>query len=197
MGHGGILRLGGLRRRGRDARNVGAPDPRVKPGLACPALGEPFGYDEAVIALRGALVETTAQARAFAIRARGRPALISARSWAELAEIEALLARDIQDCLRLELHVDPWPMMVRIRAGLRGLSTALAPEPRLLERLLPDSSQHPVEQWRQAAPQLEASLWPLFVSRTQHLANAAALALNEPHPYPALFWHAARREFRR
>ena len=159
-------------------------------------MAEPFGYDEAVIALRGALVETAAQARAFAIRARGRPALVSTRAWAELAEIEALLARDIQDCLRLELHVDPWPMTVRIRAGLRGLATALASEPRLVERLLTEATHHPALQWRQAAPQLEASLWPLFVARTQHLANAAALALNEPQPYPALFWHAARREFR-
>lgn len=159
-------------------------------------MAEAFDYDEAVVALRGALAETAAQARAFAIRARGRPALVSARSWAELAEIEAHLARDLEDCLRLELHVDPWPMTVRIRAGLRGVLTALASEPRLVERLLTGAADHPVERWRRAAPQLEASLWPLFVSRTRHLANAAALALNEPQPYPALFWHANRREFR-
>ena len=75
-------------------------------------------------------------------------------------------------------------MAVRIRAGVRGVLTALASEPRLVERLLADSARHPVEEWRRVAPQLEASLWPLFVSRTRHLANAAALALNEPQPLP-------------
>ena len=159
-------------------------------------MGEEFSYDDAVAALRDSLVEAAANARGFAIRARGRPKLLSARAWAELAQIEALLARDLVDCLKLELHEEPSSPFREMVALLRGLWRALISEPALVRRLYRDASQHPVEAWRAAAPQLEASLWPFFAARTRHLANTTALALNEPQPWPALFWHPARREFR-
>jgi hypothetical protein len=159
-------------------------------------MGEEFSYDDAVAVLRHALLDAAANARAFGIRARGRPQLLSARAWAELAQIEALLARDLTDTLKLELHEEPWSPFRELRALLLGLWRALIPEPALVSRLYREASAHPVESWRAAAPQLEASLWPFFSARTRHLANATALALNEPQPHPALFWHPSRREFR-
>ena len=39
-------------------------------------------------------------------------------------------------------------------------------------------------------------LWSFFCPRTHHLANTLALALGEPSPYPALFWHPGQRTFK-
>ena len=159
-------------------------------------MGEAFSYDDAVAALRHSLFEASANARAFGIRARGRPQLLSARAWAELAHVEALLARDLTDTLKLELHHEPWAPFGEMWALLRGFWRALISEPALVTRLYREACEHPVESWRTAAPQLEASLWPFFSARTRHLANATALALNEPQPHPDLFWHPSRQEFR-
>jgi hypothetical protein len=154
-------------------------------------------YDATLRALRASLIEVQGNARAFAIRARGRPSLLSTRGWAELAQIEQRLARDLADSVRLELHEEPGSLVNRARAEIRGLRLGLASEPRLLSHLMEEASSHPIQEWRPLAPQLEASLWPFFAARTEHLANAAALALNEPQPFPPLFWHPARSEFQR
>ena len=159
-------------------------------------MEEQFGYDDVLRALRSSLVDAQANARAFALRARGRPALVSIRAWGELAAIEVRLARDLADCVRLEMREEPWTLAGRASAVLRGLRRGLVGEERLVMRLFRDTRSHPVERWRATAPQLEASLWPFFVARTHHLANAMALALNEPAPFPAVYWHPGRLEFR-
>ena len=159
-------------------------------------LENELSYDDAVAVLRGALVEVSGNVRVFAIRSRLGAGLLSGRGWAELARIETKLERDLEDTLRLELRAEPWSWWMRTQALYRGLWLGLHGEPRLVRGLFDNARTHPVEQWRQGAPQLEASLWPLFVARTHHLANILALALDEPAPFDALFWHPSRQEFR-
>lgn len=160
------------------------------------AVADELGYDETLRALRRSLVVATGNAQAFGIRARGRPSLLSARGWAELAEIEAVLAQHLVQALRRELRAEPLSFWGRTAAMWRGIAGAVAPERSFVARLFRSASAHPVESWRAGAPQLEADLWPFFSARTHHLANALALALNEPAPYPPLFWHPGAREFR-
>ena len=158
-------------------------------------MSEGFDYDRAIQLLRRSLIETAGNAQAFAIRARGRPKLVSARNWAELAEIEARLARDLDDTIRLELRVGGFTFIGRALAFYRGIWLGLQSETWVVNKLFRDAAEHPIEQWREASPQLEASLWPFFVKRTHHLANTLALALDEPSPYPIIFWHPGRHEF--
>ncbi len=158
-------------------------------------MAEELRYDDAITALRKALMEARTNARAFAVHARARPRLLSARTWAELAEIELLLARRLEQALSRELRVAPWTPLDRVRTWLGGLFGGLRPESRLVGELWRATLAHPVERWRTGTPQLEESLWPFFVSRTRHLANALALAQNEPAPYPQIFWHPGRRQF--
>lgn len=160
-------------------------------------MPEALSYDEALRALRGALVEAAGNARVFALRARRDGRLMRARDWAQLSEIEARLERDLADTLRLELHADPWPWVTLTRAIYRGLWLALLGEERLVRGLFESARRHPVEDWRAGAPQLEASLWPFFVDRTRYLANTLALALHQPAPFPALLWHPGQRQFKR
>ena len=47
-----------------------------------------LGYDEAIVLLRRELRGVARNARVFALRGRARPALLGARSWTELAQIE-------------------------------------------------------------------------------------------------------------
>ena len=60
-----------------------------------PAVAEELSYDDAVLVLRGSLVEAAANARVFALRARRGGRLLTARDWAQLAEIEAGLEHDL------------------------------------------------------------------------------------------------------
>ncbi len=160
-------------------------------------MAEELSYDDAVLVLRGSLVEAAANARVFALRARRGGRLLTARDWAQLAEIEAGLEHDLADTLRLELHAEPWTWLARTGAIYRGAWLALQREPRLVRGMFESARNHPVDRWREAAPQLEASLWPFFADRTRYLANTLALALHEPAPFPALIWHPGRRAFRR
>ena len=159
-------------------------------------MAEALGYDETLAVLRRSLVVATGNAQAFGIRSRARPKLLSARSWAELALIEGLLAQRLTDSLRRELRVAPSTGWGRYQSTWRGLAGGLASEPRYVARLFQELRAHPVEQWRAGAPQLESSLWPFFSARTRYLVNTLALTLNEPSPHPALFWHPGAREFR-
>jgi hypothetical protein len=154
-----------------------------------------FAWDDAVRALRGALAVSRANVRAFGMRAAGRPGLLTPRQWAELAAIEERLAALLTDALRRELRVEPWTFTSGLRALARTARDVALGERAQVERLLAESRTHPVEDWRAAAPGLEKPLWSLMRGRTRHLANTAALALNEPAPYPPLFWHPARGEF--
>ena len=159
-------------------------------------MTEGLGYDASVRVLREALVEAEGNARGFAVRARGRPELLSSHSWRELAEIENLLAQRLEGALQSELRVVPHTAFTRIRAHWRGLWGGLASERSLVRQLFHQTSHSQVEAWRAGAPQLESVLWPFFVSRTQYLANTLALALDEPAPSSPLIWHPGRREFR-
>ena len=159
-------------------------------------MGEALGYEQALRALRGSLAQVAGNARAFAIRARGRPALISGHSWAELAQIEQLLAAKLEAVLRRELRAEPWSGFARLRALARGIRGGLEGERSFARRLLEEARAHPVERWRSGTPQLEETLWPFFSARTRYLANTLALALDEPTPHRPLIWHPARREFR-
>ena len=154
-------------------------------------------YDETVRALRAALAEVSRHTRAFAVRSRARPRLVSARTWAELAEIEAVLAFGLEETLQRELHVAPQTLLVRARTGARLLAESLRGEEGLVRALFGRARTHPVRDWRAATPQLESTLWPFFVARTDYLANTLALALNEPAPFPLLLWHPGRHEFTR
>ncbi len=158
-------------------------------------MGVDLSYDETVQVLQRSLVEATGNARGFAVRSRGRPKLVSARAWAELAEIEARFARDLADTVRLELRAEPWTFVTRTLAFYRGLWLGIQSEPSLVASLFRHAAEHPVDQWREGTPNLEGTLWPFFAARTHHLANTMALALDEPSPYPAIFWHPGRREF--
>jgi len=158
-------------------------------------VAQELGYDAAVAVLRAALAESGGSARAFELRSRARPRLLTARSWHELAVIEALLAARLATALSRELRVPPWSLAARARAGATFAARALAPETRVVRRVFERARTHPVERWRAAAPQLEGMLWPFFSARTRYLANVAALALSERAPYPPLLWHPARKEF--
>ena len=159
-------------------------------------MGDDLSYNEAIAVLRGSLIEASGNARAFAIRSRGRPRLLSARTWEQLAQIEARLARDLEDTLRLELHTEAWTWLARTRAFYRGPWLGLLGEDRLVRALYHTATTHPVDLWRAGTPQLEASLWPFFSARTHYLANTLALALDEPAPHPARIWNPARQAFR-
>jgi hypothetical protein len=158
-------------------------------------MAQTLGYDEAVAVVRRILEDTAGKARAFATRSRGRPSLLSHRTWAELATIEALSSQRAQAALQRELRVEPWTSFGQARAAWRGLRDGLVGESPLVRRLLAEACASPVERWRAEAPQLEETLWRFLSARTRHLANSAALGLGEPSPYPTLIWHPGRREF--
>ncbi len=158
-------------------------------------MAQELGYEAAVAVLRAALADASGSARAFEVRSRARPELLSARSWHELAVIETLLAERLATALARELRVAPWSLTARARAGASFVAVALAPESRDVRRVFARARSHPVERWRAGARQLEATVWAFFCARTRYLANVTALALSEPAPYPPLLWHPARREF--
>ena len=153
-----------------------------------------IGYDEIVGLLRRELGRVARNARVFALRARARPALLSPREWALLAQIEAELQDLLQHTLQLELHAEPWTSGRQLGSLVGGLLDGLRGERPLLARLLREAAGHPVAQWREGAPQLQ-DLWPFFEARTRYLANTLALALDEPAPFPPLVWNPRRREF--
>ena len=152
-------------------------------------------YDTAIVLLRHELRRVACNARVFALRSRARPTLLSARSWAELAQIEAELQDLLEHTLRLELHVEPWTGWGRVQTGISSFLSSLRGERRLLESLLEEATRHPIEHWRNDAPQLEDALWPFLSGRTRYLANMLALALDEPAPFPPLLWQPRRRQF--
>ncbi len=154
-----------------------------------------LGYEEAIVLLRRELRGVARNARVFALRGRARPALLGAHSWTELAQIEAELQDMLQHTLSLELHVEPWTPWGRVAAGLGSFRDSLAAERYLLQRLLKEAVNHPVERWRTGVPQLEDALWPFLSARTHYLANTLALALAEPAPFPPLVWQPRRRSF--
>ncbi|MFQ5513400.1 MAG: hypothetical protein ACE5FG_03095 [Myxococcota bacterium] len=160
-------------------------------------VGKEFAYDEALAFLRSALVESAGNARAFERRAGGRPTQLSPRAWRELSEIELQLTNVLENVIRSELRETPWNGWLRLRAQALGCRGALGAEQRLIQRVHRRCVDAPLEQWRDARPQLEGVLWPFFVDRTQYLANTLALALDEPAPYRPLIWHPGRREFTR
>lgn len=162
-----------------------------------PDVGESLDYDATLRALRRTLGEVAGNARAFGMRAKGRPELVSSRTWAELAEIELLLGAQLQATIRQELRAEPLTPLVQLSAFWRTFREGLLTgEARLVRRQLWAASSHPVSSWRRGAPQLESSLWPFFEARTHYLANTFALALDEPAPFPPLIWHPGSRSFR-
>ncbi len=163
----------------------------AKPRVEVPDLG----YEEVIGLLRRELRSVTRNARVFGLRSRARPSLLSARSWAELAQIEVELKDILEHTLRLELHVEPWTAWGRTAVAIGSFVDSLAGERRLLTRLFGAAAHHPVERWRAGVPQLEDALWPFLSGRTRYLANTLALALNEPAPFSQLIWHPRRREF--
>jgi hypothetical protein len=156
-----------------------------------------LGYDEVVRELRVALIACTANAQAFAARRHLARDRISARTWSELAQIEARLAKRLHSALQSELRAQPWTFAARVRATVRSLRDEWSRERPLLVRRLREAQALPVAAWRAGNPQLEARVWPFLQNRTEHLANALALALNEPAPFPPIVWHAGRQEFLR
>jgi hypothetical protein len=162
-----------------------------------PDVGESLDYDATLRVLRRTLGKVAGNARAFGMRARGRPELISSRTWAELAEIELLLVAQLQTAIRQELRAQPLTPLVQLSALWRAFRDGLmGGEARLVRRQLHAASSHPVASWRRGAPQLEPSLWPFLEARTHYLANTFALALDEPAPFPPLIWHPGSRSFR-
>lgn len=151
-------------------------------------MPDALDYEAAIRVLRGSLLEAGVNLRAFDVRSRGRPRLLTARDWAELAGIEALLAARLEQALARELRVEPWTWPGRVLAFWRGVAGGLAAERAFAASRLRAATEQPVEQWRAAAPQLESTLWPFFSQRTRYLANTMALALDEPAPYPPLVW---------
>ena len=124
------------------------------------------------------------------------PELLTARSWAELASIEALLAATLEQAIQRELKTDPWTTGPWIASLARIVRNGLwGGERSLVARTFAETRSHAVESWRPQAPQLEASLWPFFVDRTRYLANNMALALDERTPYPPLVWNPRRQAF--
>ncbi len=154
-----------------------------------------LSYDEVVRLLRHELRSIGRNARVFALRARARPALLSAREWGLLAQIEAELQDMLQHTLRLELHVEPWSPWGQLRSTLASFRDGARGERALMTRLFLEAAAHPIERWRVGAPQLEDALWPFMSARTRYLANTVALALDEPAPFPPLVWNPRRREF--
>ncbi len=154
-----------------------------------------LGYEEIIALLRRELRGVARNARVFGLRSRARPSLLSGRSWAELAQIEAELQDILEHTLRLELHVEPWTAWGRTAVGVGSFVASLTSERRLLTRLFGAAAHHPVERWRIGVPQLEDALWPFLSGRTRYLANTLALALNEPAPFAQLIWHPRRRQF--
>ena len=154
-------------------------------------------YDEAVRVCRRGLIEAGANAQGFALRAaRGGSGRVSAATWSELAQIEHLLKPRLEQALRRELRVEPWPFPTPLQASLMAFWRALAPEGLVARRLFLNAASGAVDRWRTGAPQLEGLVWPFWVERTHYLANTLALALNEPAPYPILMWQPRQREFR-
>jgi hypothetical protein len=156
-----------------------------------------LSWDETVAVLQGVWVELQSNARAFQTRARGRPALLSAHQWGELADIEALTLPQLERALRSELHVEPGGTTAQVRIAMGSLRDGLRSERALLEALARRPSAHQIESWRAGTPQLEGSLWPWLADRCQHLANAVALALSEPAPYTVVIWQPRERRFQR
>jgi hypothetical protein len=157
-----------------------------------------LGYDEALAVLRGQLVAARANASVFGSLARaGSGGLLSPRGWAELADIEAELARQLEQNLRRELRADPFPVLSAGRAFLRQTVDRFSPERALAQRRLTETRELPLSRWRAGIPQLENGLWDFTIGRSHHLANTLALALNEPAPFPVVVWQPARRQFRR
>ncbi|MCP4007289.1 MAG: hypothetical protein GY725_24160 [bacterium] len=152
-------------------------------------------YDEVVRHLRAALVETTRNTRGFSVRARGRPELLSPQAWLELAQIEALLAHQLEQTVQRELKENAWSPLRQMQALFGGLFDGVIGEQSLVTRVAAAAARHPVDQWRAGNPQLEQSLWQLFSNRTHYLANTTALALNERAPYPPIVWNPGRRSF--
>ncbi len=161
-----------------------------------PVVGD-LGYEDAVRIVRRVLADAAGNARAFSIRSRGRPRLVSARTWAELAEIEAILSAILEESLLRELRVAPWTLGMRYRTGFAAIGGALRGEDGLVRSLFGRARVQPTAEWRAGAPQLEGTVWPFLEARTEHLANALALALNEPAPFSTLIWHPGRQEFQR
>ncbi len=160
-------------------------------------MSQGLGYDATLRIVRTALVAARGNAWGFQVRSRGAPKLLSRRAWQELCEIETLLVHALREVVRRELHAEPHTLLMRMHTGWRCLSVALMGERNVIVRLLREGVASPLETWRRDAPQLETSLWPFFVSRTQHLANVCALALDEPAPFPPLIWHPGQRGFQR
>ena len=164
-------------------------------------MSEELTYDATLALLKRSLLEIHGNAIGFLRRGERRPSnadiALSPRSWQELATIEALLARDVEDCIKLELHEEPWSPWSHMGTVFRGLFLSIGSDEKVLRKLHADLADHPVDHWRAGAPQLEASLWPLFANRTHYLANTVALALNEPPPYPTLIWLPRERKFRK
>ena len=158
-------------------------------------MSQDLGYDATLRIVRAALVTAEGNAWGFQVRSRGAPKLLSRRAWQELCEVEGFLVSALREVLRRELRVEPQTLLMRLRTGWRCLSVALVGEQNVIVRLLGEGVASPLETWRRDATQLEASLWPFFVSRTQHLANVCALALDEPAPFPPLIWHPGQRQF--
>jgi hypothetical protein len=154
-------------------------------------------YDEAVRVCRRGVLDAAANAQGFALRAaRGGSGAVSPATWSELAQIEQLLVPRLEQALRRELRVEPWPFPSTLQASLLGFWRALAPEAMIARRLYLNAASGAVDRWRTGAPQLEGVVWPFWVERTHYLANTLALALNEPAPYGVLMWHPRLREFR-
>ena len=164
-------------------------------------MPDALSYDATLHLLKRALIEIHGNAIAFLRRGQRSPSraphTLSPRTWQELATIEALLSRDLEDCIRLELHEEPWNPWAHIFTVFGGLWRSFGSEEKLLRSLHASLSSLPLDQWRTGAPQLEPSLWPFFANRTPYLANTAALALNEPPPYPTLIWLPRERKFRK
>ncbi len=154
-----------------------------------------LAYDEVIVVLRRELRRVARNARVFGLRSRARPALLGARSWAELAQIEAELQDLLEHTLRLELHVEAWTTWGRSVGAFGSFVGSLVSERRLLTRLFAEAIHHPVDRWRAGVPQLEDALWPFLSARTRYLANTLALALDEPAPFPPLIWQPRRRQF--
>ena len=153
-------------------------------------------YDETVRALRRSLAESNGNARAFSLRSRGAPVLLSGRSWEELSSIETLLAALVEQAIQRQLKIEPWttgPWVASLaRVARNGL---FGGERSVVARILGETRSHPVDGWRAGAPQLETSLWPFFVDRTRYLANTMSLALDERAPYPPRVWNPRRQGF--
>jgi hypothetical protein len=160
--------------------------------------GAELGYDEALAVLRALLVAVRANTAVFASLSRsGQGGLLSPRGWAELAEIEAELARQLDLNLRRELRAEPFPPLCTLRVLLRETLDRFSPERSVILRRMAETRDLPLARWRAGSPQLENGFWDFAIGRSHHLANTLALALDEPAPFPVVVWQPARRQFRR